>query len=74
MTSIFPLETWFAIAERGTHGGQVHDILYSWKADRERLLAEKAELLAAAKAAHVHVLEKASPILKEAIEKAEEES
>lgn len=73
MTSIHPLETWIGVTQRRWAGDQiVHDILASWQADRVRLLDEKEELLKAAKAAYV--LEKASPILKEAIEKAEGES
>lgn len=51
MTSIFSLETWIGVTQSRWAGDQiVHDILASWKADRKALLAEKAELLAAAKA------------------------
>jgi hypothetical protein len=35
MTSIFSLDKWFEIIERGTSGDQVHDILYSWKSERD---------------------------------------
>lgn len=73
MTSIFSLETWIGVTQRRWADDQiVHDILASWQADRVRLLDEKEELLKAAKAAYV--LEKVSPILKDAIEKAEKES
>jgi hypothetical protein len=35
MTAIFSLNQWFEIVERGTSGDQVHDILYSWKAQTD---------------------------------------
>jgi len=35
MSTIFSLDEWFAIVERGTSGDQVYDILYSWKAERD---------------------------------------
>jgi hypothetical protein len=37
MSTIFSLDEWFAIVERGTSGDQVYDILYSWKAERDEL-------------------------------------
>ncbi len=40
MTAIFSLEQWFEITDKvGTSGDQISDILYSWKDDREKLLA-----------------------------------
>ena len=40
MTTIFSLDEWTEIADRGTSGDQVADILASWKEDRRWLLGE----------------------------------
>jgi len=40
MTAIFTLEEWWEIANHGTSGDQVWDILCSWKKNREELMSE----------------------------------
>ena len=40
MTTIFSLDEWTEITDRGTSGDQVADILASWKEDRRWLLGE----------------------------------
>lgn len=44
MTTIFNIKEWQEIANKGTSGDQVWDILASWKADRDTLLRRIEEM------------------------------
>jgi len=46
------LEQWFRVAERGISGDQIHDILYDWKEERDRLQEGIREALRTIHALH----------------------
>ena len=65
MTAIFSLEQWFEITDKvGTSGDQVSDILYSWKDDREQLVASLEKWKRLAKEGENECVEKHEKILK----------